>query len=70
MLAVLPVLCTRVSWLPLGVAQAVGPYQPRALRCAVLVGDQLAVDADAQQARCAEGQGFDGELHLPGGRDG
>jgi len=48
----------------IGVAQAVGPHQPRALRRAMLVRDQLAVDAEhAAQAGGAQGQGFDGELH-------
>ena len=48
----------------IGIAQVVGPHQPCALWRAVLVGDQLAVDAEqAAQARGAQGQRFDGELH-------
>jgi len=48
----------------IAVAQAVGPHQTGALWRAVLVGDQLAVDAEhAAQAGGAQGQGFDGELH-------
>ena len=47
-----------------GVAQVIGPHQPRAARGAVLVGDQLAIDAErAAQARGTQGQRFDGELH-------